>query len=574
MDIREIETLIHKTIKALYLAKDINFLENNLADDINWVGAGEAQYIHNKKMLINYWKTIVPNIPECKIEREEFITTVISDDCYIVLAKYWIYPKDSEGIAPAIYQKTTFVVSVSDNIPYVRHIHFSSPYEELFDDKNAFEKIDISTYKNINRLLTEKAELIDIISNSINCGVKVSDDDETYSFYYISDSLPKMLGYDYDEFIEVTRSSMIGLIYEADLSKALQDLKDCFSKGMKFSIEYRIRKKDGSLVWVRESGQKSKDYAGKLKLSSIIVDITEYKDMLHSLNVEHELYQIAVENSFVQVFEYNVLKDRFTMYQYSDKGNVKTDKERFVDLLRNSSYIYSEDVDNFIEALQGDDNIAVNFRAKKDLKYESWAWYELKHKTIFNNGIISRVVGTLRDVTEEKENLQSLVFRATRDSLTHILNTGEAKKQIINILDRHETMFCAMMIIDLDNFKRVNDTLGHSAGNDVLIAVANILKDNFRSGDIVSRIGGDEFMVFVYIDNKDYDFIKSRARDILNNINKIKLDDGWYVSVSIGISVFYGDYVTYNHLFEEADECLYNAKRKGKNQYYIKDFEE
>ncbi|MDD2966883.1 MAG: sensor domain-containing diguanylate cyclase [Desulfovibrionaceae bacterium] len=173
-----------------------------------------------------------------------------------------------------------------------------------------------------------------------------------------------------------------------------------------------------------------------------------------------------------------------------------------------------------------------------------------------------------KDMSKEKENLELLTLAAEKDSMTHIYNHNTSFARIESYL-LHEGAegTHALFIIDLDDFKNINDTLGHPIGDAVLINTAEHLCSLFRSDDIIGRIGGDEFIVLMK--NITSNDVVSKAKQ-LNRILKIQEVDSKKItsSVSIGIYIFCNSY-NISQLYENADNALYQAKKQGKNTYHI-----
>ena len=131
-----------------------------------------------------------------------------------------------------------------------------------------------------------------------------------------------------------------------------------------------------------------------------------------------------------------------------------------------------------------------------------------------------------------------------------------------------------MILMDLDNFKSINDQLGHMEGDLVLKKFAEILKTQFRTSDIVARLGGDEFIVFLP------NFISKAGLEtkIDHTLSIIRQELSSYyeqynLSVSIGIAYLGGNNKTYEDLYQSADDAMYTAKRGGKNGYFLGDYQ-
>ena len=127
---------------------------------------------------------------------------------------------------------------------------------------------------------------------------------------------------------------------------------------------------------------------------------------------------------------------------------------------------------------------------------------------------------------------------------------------------------CAMLIVDVDSLKTINDTKGHPQGDRAICRVADILKTQFRKSDIVGRIGGDEFIVFLTgVERQDK--LESMASKILENMERIAFGEAneLPVHVSIGIANGSGNEATFDDLYARADKALYEAKANGKNRF-------
>lgn len=170
-------------------------------------------------------------------------------------------------------------------------------------------------------------------------------------------------------------------------------------------------------------------------------------------------------------------------------------------------------------------------------------------------------IGKIVDIQDEMEKVQALQIRADHDSLTGLLNHKAAKCQISQILSEQNGKNGALILFDIDNFKRINDQYGHWFGDEVLKYVADTVKKSIRSTDLAVRMGGDEFVVFFEYRDK----VELPVKRIFENVCGTYKDCEVRISMGIACSAKSGE--DYETLFNRADEAMYAVKRGGRNGY-------
>lgn len=180
------------------------------------------------------------------------------------------------------------------------------------------------------------------------------------------------------------------------------------------------------------------------------------------------------------------------------------------------------------------------------------------------------LVFVAKDITERMEAERQLQFLANHDSLTDLPNRVKLLERLEKSLIRSERYLekTAVLFLDLDQFKIVNDILGHDVGDELLKDFAGRLSSCMRKGDVVARIGGDEFIVVLNGVNSQFDIIRTTER-IFNSLKEpFVLDQNTYTATaSIGISVYPDDAVDTNTLLKHADTAMYQAKSQGRNNF-------
>jgi diguanylate cyclase (GGDEF)-like protein/PAS domain S-box-containing protein len=194
-----------------------------------------------------------------------------------------------------------------------------------------------------------------------------------------------------------------------------------------------------------------------------------------------------------------------------------------------------------------------------------------------SNGKVQNYVGLFTDITQMKEHQLQLEYIAHYDALTQLPNrlllTDRLQQAMVNI-DRHKSLL-AVVYLDLDGFKAVNDNYDHKIGDELLIAVSGRMKEALRQGDTLSRIGGDEF-VAVLTDLEHIEACEPVLARLLHSASNPILINGieLQVSASIGVTFYPMDNVDADQLIRHADQAMYMAKQKGKSRYHLFDVEQ
>ena len=227
------------------------------------------------------------------------------------------------------------------------------------------------------------------------------------------------------------------------------------------------------------------------------------------------------------------------------------------------NFIHPADLETLLEPLRNADSIPMDkirsfpLRLLDRNREYRWVDCQLRHK----KEAPSILIGKLMDIHEERLHKQEIIEKYSRDAMTGALNRECAEKKISELLSQIKDGY--LFMLDIDNFKEINDTLGHSAGDRILALFAEEMEKEFRPADIIGRIGGDEFIIFMP-DASGASIAIQRAGRLLNRFSQLA---GGMLTASIGISRFPGDGVSYLSLYEAADTAMYTAKRNGKNSY-------
>lgn len=280
-----------------YCENDIEGVTALFAPQISWLGAGEEEFASGREACVNRFRNYKGAIPRCNISEEEYDAICPESDVYIVMGRMWIETDRSAGMYLRVHQRVTYVFQETEEGLKCAHIHCSNPYQEMVGDEKFPDKIGKQSYEYIQEQLSSLEEEIrqrnrqfEVIMSSIAGGLKISNDDDTYSYAFVSQEAAALFGYTVDEFMEATGGSAVGNVYPPDLPKALADCAEAFKDGgLIYSTKYRVRCKDGSLKWVMDSGKKSMDADGRWMVNSLYLDITRSEQDAQRLREQTEL---------------------------------------------------------------------------------------------------------------------------------------------------------------------------------------------------------------------------------------------------------------------------------------------
>lgn len=195
-------------------------------------------------------------------------------------------------------------------------------------------------------------------------------------------------------------------------------------------------------------------------------------------------------------------------------------------------------------------------------------WLRIALETIYDEETPVYAVGKINIIDEEKREKDTLLRKAQLDSLTHLYNAEACRENVIAGLSRlGPGEHGALMLVDIDHFKSINDTYGHLRGDQVLARLAKLLRECFPLDNVVGRPGGDEFLVYIGA-GMDAEALEQKCRNLCGRAHEIPLESNDVLTISAGAALSAcGD--DYPSLYELADQALYLAKERGRDQYHI-----
>lgn len=393
---------------------------------------------------------------------------------------------------------------------------------------------------------------------------------------YVNDGFYRMLGYGKREADFIMNNIKANIVVE-DRAIVDQAILDTIKDDGWVEVEFRTVTNDGGIRWLQvRSNLFFRDERRNI-CTAIVLDVTEKKTMEEEWSLQAERMNLLSEVEGEHILDYNAKTDSLVIKTAHDSGyNHDIVVNNYIER-KEFEKIYPEDkarVQEIMEdALKSPKRDSIDTRM--NLFEDGYRWYRVVISSIMGNeGYVTRIVGRITDIHTAKLKELELEVRAEIDLLTGVFNRGATEHLIKQLLKEEQetgsSKIHAFIELDLDNFKSINDTMGHAYGDLVLNEVAEKLKNMFKGRDIVGRFGGDEFIVFMYDieDEKNAGILVGKLCNMIQKTYPCKSGD-IEVTASIGLTVCESPFMEYQELFIQADKALYATKNQGKNGYTI-----
>lgn len=397
--------------------------------------------------------------------------------------------------------------------------------------------------------------------------------DHDFTLIQLGSQTITMAGYTQEEIHSQLGGRLSELIYLPDREMVRREFREQLARGNWVTLEHRVLRKDGQIIWVMNKSCLAVNGEGQEYLHCFLTDITASKRTLDELNRKLERYEIILAQTENVLFEWDLGTDEVA---FSDTWEtifgfkpITTDVRKS---LLEGSYFHPDDVPLLFDRIGSLENgspyemVEVRIATAKG----RYLWCRFRATAIRDGaGNLRKISGIIINIDAEKQAEQALQNQAERDSLTKLLNNHAARKQAEEYFNQFaQNVNCALLIIDLDDFKLVNDRYGHLFGDAVLTKAASEIKKLFRNQDIIARIGGDEFMVLMR-GVSDRSLVEKRCSRLLSIFHAAFQHQRYQLplSCSIGIALCPEHGTSYYDLFQRADQALYQAKDQGKNSF-------
>ena len=407
---------------------------------------------------------------------------------------------------------------------------------------------------------------------SLPMGVAVFLEDKGFVIRAGNTEFFRLTGYSKAEMIE-DRVDLFDCVYPVDREKLRASIETCREKKLSDEVALRMQERNGTIHWVILQCNLYQYVAEKAYFSIICWDVTERKEMEDELRILGEQYRLLQEVANEVPMEYDVKTKQYRIpVKYANAAEGRT--MQYISQEKALSHMHEDDKEAYVkayeEASRYERHGSIDFRIH-DIDSDNpdaYIWYRTIYRSIIGEeNRVTRIVGKTYNITADKEQLEQMSEEIRLDPQTRVFNKVETQRLVDGFLANPTAGEHILFVIDVDNFKRINDTFGHTVGDTIISDMSHKIQDSFRNTDVVGRIGGDEFVVFMKGTSEN--FARKKAEQLCKAAKKViyGADEKLQITISVGIAVFGKDGDNYAQLFESADKAMYHVKKEDKNGY-------
>ena len=436
---------------------------------------------------------------------------------------------------------------------------------------------DVTDYILQQRELKLTTHGLETFKRAINYAAEVTITNLKGEIIDVNDKFLERTGYTREELIGKTHNIVNSNYHPREFFK---NLWDTITEGKIWRGEVRNQTKNGETYWVETTiipltNEEDVVY----QYITIHFNVSDKKQLMIELRNIERTFRLITENTndFIVVLN-NEGKVVYSSPSYIRKLGYNEEEIKnisYKQLIHEDSLPIWNALLTSTEGFEKDGHIELKLETKEG----QMIWTEGNYSLVYDHlrNVPSQIIMVSREITERKEREDSLLFLAYHDSLTQLPNRRYLQREFPQFVERANNAFesFAVLYLDGDNFKAVNDQFGHEVGDEFLNHFGKVLLKSLRKNDLVIRIGGDEFVIIVPNLNRDVEKLKQAIDTVIKKIRD-NLAIGWFIqgvhfspTTTIGVSIYPFDGITMDELIDCADRALYQAKQISKNSEII-----
>jgi len=419
----------------------------------------------------------------------------------------------------------------------------------------------------------DRARVLDTLVNNLDGMAYRCRNDANWSMIFVSQGCLGLTGYRPAELVENAAVTWEAITHPQERARVRAHIAAALLSGQRFSLQYRIVTKSGQEKWVIERGVPVADEQGEIVIEGFIEDVTSQREMLEALEQAELRYRNIFEHASEGIFQttpdgrYLAANPALArIYGYASPEALIAN----LDDIGRQLYVRPSQRERFRQLMEQQGEV-LNFESEIYRQDASRIWIsENAHIVRDTSGKALYYEGTVQDISERRHYQEQLERQANHDMLTGLPNRILLGDRVEQGIARAARLgyYLTVVFIDLDNFKFINDSLGHGAGDKLLKEIADRLRHCVRNSDTVARLGGDEFVLLLN-DHFRVSTVISQLRRVLNEIAQPVLLSGreFHIGASLGVALYPADGEDSASLLKHADVAMYAAKSRGRNNF-------
>jgi diguanylate cyclase (GGDEF)-like protein/PAS domain S-box-containing protein len=399
-------------------------------------------------------------------------------------------------------------------------------------------------------------------------------DDAEWTMEFVSEGCLRVTGHQPRDLMYNGRVSYESITHPEDQLWVREAVRKSLAARRSFDLEYRIVHADGGIRWVWERGTGVLNEDGRvIAVEGLIQDITERRNAVQALREAERRYRGLFDNAIEGIFrttaDGHYLDANPALAQIYGFASPQELMTSLRDIGR-QLYVDAQRREEFMRIVRARGSVS-GFEAQVYRKNGDIIWISENARAVFgDDGKPIGYEGTVEDVTERKLYQARIEQQANYDTLTGLANRSllqdRLEQALLTATSYHTRL--AVVFVDLDRFKFINDSLGHHIGDEMLKTMADRLESCVRDCDTVARLGGDEFVVLITGQTAP-DLVRGIVERMLTVVAQpwVSEQGEFNVSCSIGVALFPSDGADAQTLLKHADSAMYRAKESGRNNF-------
>ena len=395
-----------------------------------------------------------------------------------------------------------------------------------------FSVLNFEFYKREREMLLDAVHAGQAVANrmqrlmmSLPMGVAVFKEDRGFEIKAGNTEFFRLTGYSKLEMVE-NRVDLFDCVYPIDREKLRAVIEACREKSLSDEVPMRIQEKDGTIHWVLLQCNLYQHIAEKAYFSITCWDVTEHKEMEDELRVLGEQYRLLQEVADEVPMEFDVETKQYRIpvkYANSPEGRTM----QYISQEQALSHMHEDDREAYLAAYEAASkyerhgNIDFRIHNSSCATPDTYIWYRTIYRSIVGaDNKVTHIVGKTYNITADKEQIEQMSAEIRLDPQTRVFNKVETQRLVDGFLSNPPAGSHILFVVDVDNFKKINDTFGHAVGDTIIADMSHKIQDSFRNTAIVGRIGGDEFLVLMR-GISDEKLVESRCQRLLDSFQNI-----------------------------------------------------